>query len=367
MKYNILIISFLILIISCNCVSATWWEENWLYRQEITLVGNTSGAQTDYQLLLNITYDSDMQSDFDGLRFCNETHELDSWLESKVDDSYALVWVEFQTTPANGVNQTYYMYYGNAGAASDWSGPNTFLKFDDFEDALQGDWTTLVGTIDYANTDHAYGGTQCINMSVISRAEIPITHGSDIAIRFRLWKTTAATFFFWHCDGSWSAHTGIPADEDIDYYNGAWQDSGDNLVPDQWELIEFRDFNWTGCTYDIIHNSVSSQNDAGMWNYNRHTDKVELENSNSDISYIDNFIIRKYAANPPTYVFGSEEYYTPPTPTTIVNETKLIMSEITTELKKVNMGNYLVYAFILLGILLIILSIQIITNNIYRR
>jgi hypothetical protein len=51
---------------------------------------------------------------------------------------------------------------------------------------------------------------------------------------------------------------------------------------------------------------------------------------------------------------------------TLLEELKLIMSEITTGLKSINMGNYLVYAFILIGILLIILGIQIITNNIYR-
>jgi hypothetical protein len=51
---------------------------------------------------------------------------------------------------------------------------------------------------------------------------------------------------------------------------------------------------------------------------------------------------------------------------TLLDETKLIMSEITAGLKGVNMSNYLVYAFILIGILLIILGIQIIINNIYR-
>jgi parallel beta-helix repeat protein len=52
---------------------------------------------------------------------------------------------------------------------------------------------------------------------------------------------------------------------------------------------------------------------------------------------------------------------------TLTDEIKLITSEITLGLKGINMGNYLVYAFILIGILLIILGIQIITNNIYRR
>jgi hypothetical protein len=49
-----------------------------------------------------------------------------------------------------------------------------------------------------------------------------------------------------------------------------------------------------------------------------------------------------------------------------INETKLIMSEITSELSIIEMGNYLVYAFILIGILLIILVIEIIIRSINR-
>jgi parallel beta-helix repeat protein len=51
---------------------------------------------------------------------------------------------------------------------------------------------------------------------------------------------------------------------------------------------------------------------------------------------------------------------------TLTDEIKLITSEITLGLKGINMGNYSVYAFILIGILLIILVIQIISNSIYR-
>ena len=45
-------------------------------------------------------------------------------------------------------------------------------------------------------------------------------------------------------------------------------------------------------------------------------------------------------------------------PSSLLEELKLIMSEITIEFKSVKMGNYLVYAFILIGILLIIFIIQ---------
>lgn len=49
-----------------------------------------------------------------------------------------------------------------------------------------------------------------------------------------------------------------------------------------------------------------------------------------------------------------------------INETGLIISEISTELSNISMNNYLVYAFILIGILFIILVIRIIVNGINR-
>jgi hypothetical protein len=49
-----------------------------------------------------------------------------------------------------------------------------------------------------------------------------------------------------------------------------------------------------------------------------------------------------------------------------INETKLIISEISSGLSNICMGDYLVYAFIFIGILLIILGIQIIANAINR-
>ena len=120
--------------------SASWYDEDYFYRKTITLTGNTSGAQTDYQLLLNVTYDTDMQADFDDLRFANSTHQIDTWLEFNTTD-YALIWVEFPTTPADGIEQDYYMYYGNAGAASGGDGGGTVPGlFDDIEENDVTDW-----------------------------------------------------------------------------------------------------------------------------------------------------------------------------------------------------------------------------------
>lgn len=87
-----------------------------------------TGFQANYQVKLTIAYDSDMQADFDDIRFYDETShtELPYWIESKTDGSTASVWVK------TGSNNNIYLYYGNASAASASAGANVFELFDNF-------------------------------------------------------------------------------------------------------------------------------------------------------------------------------------------------------------------------------------------
>lgn len=83
-------------------------------------VDNSGNAETltDYQLFLNISYDSDMQSDFDDLRFTwydessGQEVNIDYWLDKYVDSEYALVWIEIPSIRALG-QEVIYMYYGD--------------------------------------------------------------------------------------------------------------------------------------------------------------------------------------------------------------------------------------------------------------
>lgn len=115
----------------------------WSKRKPITI--SSSSALTDYQVKLTVTYDSDMQADFDDLRFTafDETTLLSYWIESKTDSSTATVWVKVPSL-ANG-NTSIYMYYGNSSATSASSGANTFVLFDDFNDGVidTSKWTRL--------------------------------------------------------------------------------------------------------------------------------------------------------------------------------------------------------------------------------
>ncbi|MCA9397287.1 DUF2341 domain-containing protein, partial [candidate division WWE3 bacterium] len=106
---------------------------NWSRRKTVTLT-NSGSAQTDYAVKLSITYDNDMQNDFDDLRFTNSSGTpLDYWVQSKTDTDSAIVWVEVDSLAGND-DTTIYMYYGNSGASNESNGENTFLLFDDFDD-----------------------------------------------------------------------------------------------------------------------------------------------------------------------------------------------------------------------------------------
>ncbi len=143
-------------------------------RQPITI--NSASALTDYQVKLTITYDSDMQPDFDDLRFTSAdgTTELSYWLESKTDSTTAIVWVKVPSLSSG--DNTLYMYYANASAITASNGNNTFIFFDDF----------LGSEIDidkWSFTRESLGnGNYTVNSGVLTWTKVPFgiiaTHNS---------------------------------------------------------------------------------------------------------------------------------------------------------------------------------------------
>jgi hypothetical protein len=90
---------------------------------------------TDYQVILNVQYDSDMNSDFSDLRFTESDAQtlIPYWIESYLASDSAKVWVKVPVISATSV-ETIYMYYGNSAAASASDGYSTFpALFTDFE------------------------------------------------------------------------------------------------------------------------------------------------------------------------------------------------------------------------------------------
>lgn len=114
---------------------AGWYNNSWTKRKAITITGSAAGAQTNFQVQVAVSYDSDMQTDFDDIRFTDSvgTTLIDHWLETKTNSSSATFWVEAPNIPASPSTVTIYLYYGNASVSSASNGDNTFLFFDDFE------------------------------------------------------------------------------------------------------------------------------------------------------------------------------------------------------------------------------------------
>jgi len=119
-------------------IDNNWYNSDWGFRNPITIdnTGN-SNALTNYQVSVTVTYDSDMQIDFDDIRFTDNDGKtlVDYWLESKTDSTTAKFWVEVPSIAASGT-KTIFVYYGNPTADSISNGDNTFQFFDDFNDNL---------------------------------------------------------------------------------------------------------------------------------------------------------------------------------------------------------------------------------------
>lgn len=293
-----------------------WYNASWLKRKAITLTGGSSGAQTDYQVKLTVTHDSDMKSDFSDLRFtkADGTTLLDVWLETKTDDTSAVIWVETDT-PANTVDADIYMYYGNSGASSDWDGNATFMLFDDFDG-------TAIDTNKWegANLPSVAGGKARFNVkSMASKSAYDFAQPCTtmVSLDIDAMRSDGYSTLSVHLmdRNSSIAHSGIgwyaegPHDRYIAGVTSDWWagvDKGAALGDSRHELttIQPSQFNWkaTGVrTFDDTRTETNNYPDCTTRYLN-----IGSGSSPADFS-VYWLAIRKYAANPATYVFGSEE------------------------------------------------------------
>jgi len=143
------------------------WQTGWTYRKN-HIITPASGAGQNYQKRITVHYgvgidddenvylDSKCKSDFGDIRFTDNTGStlLDYYIEKKVDNDYAICWVEI-IEDLSIYDRKIYIYYGNVGATSISNGDNTFIFFDDFEGTLS-KWIQLGSPV--ISTDQAYSG-----------------------------------------------------------------------------------------------------------------------------------------------------------------------------------------------------------------
>ena len=137
MNYKYILTAILVMAVFSGTASA--WLTGYDHRMAITV--NNGGASSLSHYQFNFTNDTnvlvsagEMQASGADCRITDASDNLlPFWNETPFNAAGTLVWVN-ATTLAVGDN-TFYMYYGNAGASSASNGANTFELFDDFDGA----------------------------------------------------------------------------------------------------------------------------------------------------------------------------------------------------------------------------------------
>jgi len=306
-----------------------WWDPAWSCRKAITVTESSGATLTDYQVKIDISYEPAMRADFGDLRFTNASDwPLDYWLESKVDNSSATVWVEVDTIVAS-TGTAIYMYYGNSGAGDTGDGDATFELFDDFEDGGISDWTQYRnGTVTIADdggnsvllktaNNDPQGGFSLFNNGSLSDFEA-------VFRTKRINESGGSQNRYGIEDGSFNGYgprmadfNSLPSAFAIERRAGGSGSSiaNKNTSAYQWNTwmtvkfrkygstLEFELYNSSGSLVESISASNSSYNSFdrfvvhGGWEF-----------------YTDDIRVAKYVSPEPACSVGSEEHNFPPDP-----------------------------------------------------
>ena len=112
-------------------IATGWWDTNWTKCRNITIANTGNTTLSNFPAYIDLTYDSDMQSSFNDVRFINTSCanggvELDFEIETYTAAVSADVWVEIDNLPAAGT--TIAVYYGNASATSGENASGTWVS-----------------------------------------------------------------------------------------------------------------------------------------------------------------------------------------------------------------------------------------------
>lgn len=109
--------------------------DDWTKYKPINVYMSSGSSEENYSVLINVTYDSDMNNDFSDLRFLKYSDnftELDYWIESQSDGNWANVWVELRDSITSSNTTLVKMFYGNGIASDAGDIGNAFIFGDDF-------------------------------------------------------------------------------------------------------------------------------------------------------------------------------------------------------------------------------------------
>lgn len=243
-----------------STLDPTWWNSSWTAYKPISAY-ISSGSQTNYPLMVNVSYDSSMNPDFSDLRFISTDNstELNYWVDPDltVNSSSAIVYLN--TTLINTTNMVVaYMYFGNSGASSSSNGTNVFDLFDDFNradsatvgngwyegnDGLYGIANITDGRLRFTHNSSS-GGTVYINHTIPSSA----LQGA-YSIESPTMQTSGTSFLLFSTDYTVNFQ-GFRSGNGLYYYNGTFTNVYNSSNSTYYD-VAFRNINYTSHKYDI--------------------------------------------------------------------------------------------------------------------
>lgn len=158
------------------------WLTGWQYRKKITIEGSSAGSVTDYQIELMLRYGSGTdngneiflnghcRTDFADIRFTQDDGEtlIPHWIEHRVDEEFAVVWIKIPSIPASPETVDIYLYYGNS-SADDASNPEDVADvYEGFESGVPGIFTNKSYVSFYDDADHVHEGSNAGRVESVS-------------------------------------------------------------------------------------------------------------------------------------------------------------------------------------------------------
>jgi hypothetical protein len=199
-----------------------WYDTDWSDRQRLRVINDDAFAYASTAVKMTVTYDADMQTDFEDLRFTDSDGVtlINHWIEQVTVSDNAIVWIQVPTMAADSVSEVF-MYYGNVVAADSSDGAAVFSTFEDFEDNDIAEYAGTPGDLALFSTDStfAYGGGFGLDTAGnesgrttngIARTDITTQQGQSI--RFMQYIDTTAGSGDEVC--TIFASNGVPADRD---------------------------------------------------------------------------------------------------------------------------------------------------------
>ena len=106
-----------------------WYDNSFYYRRPINIDNTGSYGVKNYQINLNLSYQTGMQSDFDDIRFLQDNILIPYWVENKSDSTWCDVWINVsEIDPYQWNNDTVEMYWGNPTVSSLSNNQTTFFQ-----------------------------------------------------------------------------------------------------------------------------------------------------------------------------------------------------------------------------------------------